>query len=289
MTRRAVALAPAKINLGLEVAGRRPDGYHDIVTIMQTITLFDRFEWTATVGSFSYESPAGIAPNDDLVARALADYTDRIHWTGHLRLHKVIPVAAGLGGGSSDAALTLKLARSPDQAMVAQQLGSDIPFFLRGGTCLASGVGSTLEPLTTPDLWFVIVTPPVLIPAKTRTLYDSLGAQDFGDGALVRQIAAKLLTGAPIDRPPPNAFERHLRRQSEVEGAWDAFLAAGAPWVSVSGAGPSLYTAVTSYRSARSIARRIPGAAGRVVVVRSLPRRHRDIAAENLADLLHGR
>lgn len=289
MTRQAAALAPAKINLGLEVTGRRPDGYHDIVTILQTVTLFDRFEWTATGHPFRYESPAGIPSNEDLVTRVLASCHDQIHWTGHLRLHKAIPVAAGLGGGSSDAALALKLARSPDQALVAQQLGSDIPFFLRGGTCLASGVGSTLEPLTTPDLWFVIVTPPVLIPAKTRTLYGSLGAQDFSDGATIRQIAAALQPDSSIDRQPPNAFEQHLRQHHEVEAAWGAFHAAGAPWVSVSGAGPSLYTAVTSYRAARSIARRIPIEAGKVVVARSLPRRHRDIAAENIADLLRSK
>lgn len=289
----AIALAPAKLNLGLEVIGRREDGYHDILTVLQAVSLFDRFEWVPQDGTFDYVPPAGLNEHDDLIARALRYKPADEVWTGRLSVHKGIPVSAGLGGGSSDAALALRLsqheAEPSDLAATASSLGSDVPFFLRGGTCLASGTGTTLEPLRTHPRWFVIVTPNLSIPDKTRVLYRSLTDGDFTDGDNVRELASMIDAGQRIATTPPNAFQRHLIDYSEVRDAREALLQAGAPWVSVSGAGPSVYCVSDGYRSAQSIAVRVPGTIGSIFVACSLPAQHGDTAAKNLALRLRGR
>ena len=292
MTPRAFALAPAKINIGLEVTGRRSDGFHDVVSILQTVSLYDRLELSACQGGYRYESPAGIDSADDLVRKAFDVAPDRSIWEGRLRLHKEIPVAAGLGGGSSDAALALKIAY-PDvhrDALVhlSADLGSDVPFFLEGGTSLGTGIGTDLKRLPHLDAWCVIVTPRFVIPNKTRSLYASLTAEDCSDGGTVRHIADRLGTGGAIDTCPPNAFTRPLMKHPPIQAARDALRIAGAAWVSVSGAGPSLYTLVTEYRIAKSIADRVPPSVGKIFIARTLPRRHHHLAAENLARLLRG-
>ncbi len=292
MAPNAVALAPAKINIGLEITGRRSDGFHNIVSILQTVSLYDRLEWSASQGEFRYESPAGIESDEDLTRTALLSAPDHSDWTGCLRLHKAIPVAAGLGGGSSDASLALRLA-CPDasaESLAGRStlLGSDVPFFLEGGTSLATGTGAIIERLPFLDTWCVIVTPRLVIPNKTRTLYASLKAGDYSDGAVVRCLARAASAHGTIDECPPNAFTDHLLTYPEIRVARQALQTAGANWVSVSGAGPSLYTLVRDYRSARAIANRVPLAAGEIFVARTLPRQHDHLAAKNLARLLHG-
>lgn len=203
------AVAPAKVNLGLEVVGRRPDGYHELVSLFQAVSLFDEFEWKDTSEAFSYESPPGVSPESDLVARALSDAPDRDSWTGRLRVVKRIPIAAGLGGGSSDAAFALRLAfpraSSTELHERAAALGADVPFFLRAGTALATGIGTTLEWLPTTQLWLVLVTPPLVIERKTAVLYGGLEPEDFSDGSAVRDLTAELLSssrkGDSVNRP----------------------------------------------------------------------------------------
>ncbi len=289
MRRRLVALAPAKINIGLEIIGRRLDGLHEIVSVLQTISLYDRMAWSPDRHGFRYESPPGIDPASDLARRALMAADQRC-WRGVLRLQKGIPIAAGLGGGSSDAALALKIAHLDRSdvalAQTAAELGADVPFFVEGGTSLATGTGTDLQPLATTNAWCVVVTPRLAIPNKTRTLYASLAPKDFSDGTAVRQIAEALGAPGAIDTPPPNAFTRHLLAHPQIQAAWSALEQAGAPWVSVSGAGPSLYTLVADYAAAQSIAKRVPAAAGEIFVARTLPRLLPDLAAENIATLL---
>ena len=147
----------AKINLTLEILGKRADGFHEVRTVMQTVGLADRLEVSAAADlSFTCSDPA-LATPDNLVYRAArllqAEYAVR---TGAaLRLEKRIPVAAGLGGGSSDAAATivalnrlwnLQLSLT-EQRRLAARLGSDVPFILTGGTALATGRGERITPL----------------------------------------------------------------------------------------------------------------------------------------------
>jgi 4-diphosphocytidyl-2-C-methyl-D-erythritol kinase len=169
--------APAKLNLRLKVTGRRPDGYHELVTLMVPVDLCDLLE-TRVVSSPAlsltcqgYEIPADETNVVLRAARAfLARSGTRIGL--RMRLSKRIPVAAGLGGGSSDAAAVLlclnELCGNPlsagDLHDVATKLGADVPFFLECRPALARGIGEILEPLEGwPRHWYVIVSPPIRI------------------------------------------------------------------------------------------------------------------------------
>jgi 4-diphosphocytidyl-2-C-methyl-D-erythritol kinase len=288
----AVALAPAKLNLGLEITGRRSDGYHELVTILQTVSIFDRFEWTSTDSPFLYRSPPEVDPDSDLVARALARHADTGQWTGTLRVEKCIPISAGLGGGSTDAALALALAlpeaSNTELEMIGASLGSDVPFFVRGGSALATGTGTTLEPLPTPPAWFVILTPHVALHAKTSQLYGSLSEGDFSSGRSVRESASRIIRGKELDQSFPNAFTRPLREYPDVRSAWRALERAGASSVNVSGAGPSLFAVAWSFRHAVGMAARIPPESGRVMVAHSIPQELAAFGSQTMASHLRG-
>ena len=268
-------VAPAKLNLGLEVIGRRPDGFHDLVTIFQAVSLVD---WLTLAPAPDLRlfcaDPALLSP-DNLALRALARLRERTGTASGASLHldKHIPVAAGLGGASSDAAAALLAARrlwgapASDQnlAELAAELGSDLPFFLRGGTALATGRGERLEPLPTPaGIWFVIVSPAVVVPRKTATLYAALTRDDFSDGARVKQQAARLRAGLPL--APDllvNAFASPLSElRPELAELPNLMRAAGAPAVALSGAGPSHYAVLDDPDAARDLAARLVGRLG---------------------------
>jgi len=254
--------APAKLNLGLEVIGRRPDGYHEVVTILQTVSLFDRIELTPSAG-LEYQPPPGIA--DDLVARALDELSRRgIEIAARIRLEKQIPIAAGLGGGSSDAGTllgALATAGVPRALIdeIASGLGSDVPFFVAGGTALATGRGTELEPLPTPSGWFVVVVPRLHLPDKTRRLYQALEPGDFSDGSATRTQAERLRQGLPLDPElVRNPFIRALEAYLEVRQAAEALREAGAHWIWPTGAGPALFVVMGDFSSARDVARLVP-------------------------------
>lgn len=285
MTGIITVASPAKINIGLEVTQRRDDGYHELVTIMQAISLADVFEWTDTGKPFVYQSPPGIPPEIDLTARALATATDRQSWSGTLRVLKHIPVSAGLGGGSSNAAIALLIADpDADDATMherASSLGSDVPFFLTGGTAVARGTGTDLTPQSGSGGWVVVLTPDIAIPSKTATLYRSLSVADFSDGKQVEAIANLLATGTIPAEQPPNTFTGALEAFEPVRQAREMLLQAGAPWVTVSGAGPSLYTLVADENQANAIADRIRPEEGKVFLARTVSdTRHADAARE---------
>jgi 4-diphosphocytidyl-2-C-methyl-D-erythritol kinase len=156
--RRVRLRALAKLNLDLRVLGKRPDGYHELRTVFQTISLADRLEIAFTPGrKTAVELQDSVAIPDNLVTRAahLALGAMRVGGRVAMRLTKRIPMGAGLGGGSSDAAavllaLPVLAGRTLDVAKLselAQQLGSDVPFFLLGGTAVGIGRGSELFPL----------------------------------------------------------------------------------------------------------------------------------------------
>lgn len=252
--------APAKINLGLEITGSRADGYHEIVTILQTIDLYDEIV-LMPAERFAYTPDPRIPPHDDLILRTLDLLRARLGVSvqAHLRLEKQIPLAGGLGGGSSDAgalfAVIGEIARIPADELrsVAAELGSDVPFFLRGGTALATGRGTNLEQLPSPSapLSLVLVVPDVAIPRKTAALYASLAANDLSDGSATRQIAIQLRQGRPIDCTMlQNAFARPLYEYAPIREARDALMRAGATVVLPSGAGPSLIGIFPDQKSA---------------------------------------
>ncbi|MDP3046197.1 MAG: 4-(cytidine 5'-diphospho)-2-C-methyl-D-erythritol kinase [Chloroflexota bacterium] len=267
------ATAPAKINLTLEVLGKRPDGCHEIVSILQTIDLCD----TLTVESSSHLRLA--APgldcdeSDNLVLKAAQLLRDATSCSlgAEILLEKRIPSSAGLGGGSSDAATALVALNqlwelglgSEALADLAARLGSDVPFFFLGGaTSLARGRGELLEPLPPlADLWVVLTVPPVIIPHKTKALYAALTPADFSDGSASLHLAQQLRAG---DRLPfqalRNVFERPAFALYPLIASYrEAMLAAGAPFVRLSGSGPALFTLYHARRDARALVHRLAG------------------------------
>jgi 4-diphosphocytidyl-2-C-methyl-D-erythritol kinase len=256
-------LAPAKINLGLEVIRKRDDGFHDIATVFQTISVFDRLRITEA-DEDAVEIVNRIEQIEaNLIGRALELARDRgligRHW--RIEVEKRIPIAAGLGGASSDAAgILLALCRNHESAeisKVALELGSDVPFLLRGGAALGRGRGDVLEHLPTlRGCWLVLATPRIELDQKTARLYGALSPADFSDGSRVSRVATAL---QQFRQPDPadlvNAFERPLSALMPAVGQiHEAMLQSGAPFVALSGAGPTQYTIVTELRAAVRIA-----------------------------------
>jgi 4-diphosphocytidyl-2-C-methyl-D-erythritol kinase len=169
--------APAKVNIRLKVIGRRPDGYHELVSIMVPVDLFDILEIrTPFDGQIQITCKDPDVPVDEsnLIYRAAWLFMSRtgIDDGALINLNKNIPVAAGLGGGSSNAAATLlalnRIYSSPlsdsDLHALAVKLGADVPFFLNCRPSLARGTGDILEPIPNwPELWYIIIVPPIKI------------------------------------------------------------------------------------------------------------------------------
>lgn len=244
--------APAKLNLGLAVTGRRTDGYHKLVSLMVSLVLADtvRVE-SASTFSLACDDPA-LAGEDNLALRAARAFqaATREQRAAHITLSKRIPVAAGLGGGSSDAATTLVAldalwgANAPDDMLLrlARDLGADVPFALYGGAMVARGIGDILTPAPMPDAWLVLVTPRATIAHKTAALYGALTEADFGDGATIFRQVANLRQGKPLDPTLlENAFLPPLQRIAPAVREMRARIAAMGHVAFLTGSGPTLY------------------------------------------------
>lgn len=281
-------LARAKVNLGLEVLGRRPDGYHEVRTVLATISLADRLEAEAAEALAVRSTRPDLGGESDLVYRAARVLLAAAGRGGGavLRVEKRIPVAAGLGGGASDAAATLRLLRrllrlnltEPDLCRLAARLGADVPFFLRGGVALAAGRGDRLEPLPNLPPWPVLVALDREGPAdKTRRAYGALGPGHWSSGEGVLRLAERLIRGGwSADEPPPNAFDAVAEALYPGIGELKARLhRAGARWASLAGAGPAIFTVEPDPDRARAIARTLRAGGTQVFLCRFTPRRQR--------------
>lgn len=281
---------PAKLNLTLEVLGRRADGYHDLLSALQAIDLRDKLTIAPAESLELKCSRPDLSDEANLAYRAAAQLRAEagVSLGARITLEKRIPVAAGLGGGSADAAAvlvglaTLWGLRWPTTrlAALAARLGSDVPFFLGSPTALAAGRGERLMALPAlPAHWAVVACPvPCAAPPdKTRRLYAALRPEDFRDGSATHAVAAAIEAGAPLDpRHLVNSFERAAREEfPEVASATERMLAAGAPWVRLAGSGPCLFTLLRadgedSRRSAAALAERLTEAGWPVFVARTL-------------------
>ena len=257
-------LAPAKVNLCFEVLGRRNDGYHEVRTVYQAIDLADELELEPAADLTLEVTPHGAAPIDNnLVLQAAQLLRDATHIQrgAHIRLTKRIPAAAGLGGGSSDAAAALLGLRGlwgldlPDQRLLelAVQLGADVPFFIHGGTAMGAGRGEVLTPLPTLDgLRAVVLCPGNGGENKTARLYGLLTPEHYSpDGSATERIIQRINTGEVPVNGLFNTFE--VVAASAYPGytaAKAAFESAGATGVHLTGAGPSLFTVVDSEAAA---------------------------------------
>lgn len=262
--------AYAKINLSLEILGRRRDGYHDLLTILQTVDLYDTLSFEPAADITLTCNVPGLAGEGNLVLRAahLLQRATGCPGGAAIHLEKGIPPAAGLGGGSSDAATTLvALSRlwglSMTQANLqnlAAALGSDVPFFLSGGTCLAEGRGEVLTPLPAlPEHWVVLIRPPLEIPDKTALMYANITRREYTGGSVTRHIARTLQQGRPLEPGLIfNAFEWVAYRLFEViDVVRQQVVEAGADHVRLCGAGPALYAIYATEAPARALAARL--------------------------------
>ncbi len=260
MDRIALA-APAKINWSLDVVGKRPDGYHLLATVMQAVSLSDRVDVElrpAAEGlSLACDVPGIPCDARNTCHRAAARFLSLAGPAGRtgvrVRIAKRIPEAAGLAGGSTDAAATLvALARlmpgavsAADLAEIAVATGADVPFCLFGGTALCEGIGEILTPLPAWEgIPLLLLKPPfgVSTPAAFRAL--SLDAlEDRPDTAAVcRAVAARDL--AALDRAAGNVLWPVARDEHPALGAaLEALRAAGSAVARLSGSGPTLFAA----------------------------------------------
>ena len=229
------APASAKINLALVVGPRRADGYHDVVTVLQRVALADR----VAVEPAPALRVTGF-PDDTLVRTALEALAGRagVAPAWQATITKQIPVAAGLGGGSSDAATALRLANAllqeprDDLNEIATGLGADVPFFLTAGPQLGEGTGTTLRPVTLPaDYWVVLVVPHGETKASTGDVYRAFdGADGFDErrAGLLEAVEAGDLAALPANDLAWSPLAGELREL----GAFRA---------DVTGAGPTVY------------------------------------------------
>ncbi len=276
-------IAPAKINWTLEVLGKRPDGYHEVRTVFQTIDICDEITLEAADKLSLGVTGAHSVTDDDhtlAAARLLGRATGRDLPT---RIHaaKRIPVGAGLGGGSSDAAAVLRGLRAvhglavadADLAGLAAAIGSDTPFFLCGGSALGTGRGETIERLPdAPEAWLVVVAPPIRMQEKTKRMYGALRSEDFSKGQRTEALVERLRQAQPVrGEDQYNAFERAAYQSfAGLAAHRDRLLGAGATSVHVAGAGPALFAVFGSREEADAVAGGIAGSDARVFVARTL-------------------
>ena len=268
----SIHFAPAKLNIRLKITGRRPDGYHNLVSIMAPVSLYDRIELQITSRKLITISCEGFsAPTDkeNLAYRAAQAFFAHtgIERGLSIKLKKNIPVAAGLGGGSSDAACVLKALNqiwsSPlsarELAELALALGADVPFFLTEKPCIVRGIGEILDPIEKwPKLWYIIVTPPIKV--STAWVYGNLNwspLESTGELELTKDeyqfIIANLKKKAlVIGRILENDLERVTASHfPAIEDIKRALMDSGANGVLMSGSGPSVFGIFESKDQAR--------------------------------------
>ena len=280
--------AHAKINLDLRVLGPRLDGYHELRTVFQSLALHDVIECVAREGPLAIECDTAGVPLDDsnLVWRAAEALWRALRRPGRardvvIRLQKHIPLQAGLGGGSSDAAATLmalarlwKVPVKPVQLTdVAAALGADVPFFLAGGTALGLGRGDEVYPLADlPRHWIVL-----LVPGFGVSTTDAYSWYD-GERDLSRGVSAREPQYVPGPWPSRaaqmiNDLEAPIaRHHPEIDQMRTALRRAGALAAAMSGSGSTVFGLFQKRGEALAAVEGLAGSGWRVILTESLDR-----------------
>ncbi|MBK5252168.1 MAG: 4-(cytidine 5'-diphospho)-2-C-methyl-D-erythritol kinase [Peptostreptococcaceae bacterium] len=258
--------ARAKINFFLNVEGKRPDGYHDIMTVMQQINLWDDVEIDVQKGNGIIIStdlpylPVGIANIAYKAAKALQDRCN-IDRMLKIKIRKGIPVSAGLAGGSSDAAAVLRLLDSglslglPEETLMeeALKIGADVPFCLMGKAALAEGVGERLTPINGLEKGFILLSKPN-IAVSTAKVYKALDLKEgvasrgiLGAEAVIREMAAGNLDSLS-DKLYNRLEDVTLIRHPIVGDIKSKMLQYGARGALMSGSGPTVFGIFKDYK-----------------------------------------
>lgn len=247
--KRITVAAPAKVNLTLHIPARLENGYHAVETVMQTVTLFDRVTVEEAQGlHIAADMPLTENEADNTAYRAATLFADAVGVLPHFRitLRKHIPLQAGLAGGSADAAGTLvalnKLCGTPltadELCVLGAKVGADVPFCLRGGTMLATGIGTELAPLPPlPDCFFLIAKPAFGI--STAAAYAAVDSAPFLPATDAMQRALQTGDLFAVGAAMENRFAQVLCL-AEVDRLCDALKKAGALGACMTGSGSAV-------------------------------------------------
>ncbi len=259
--------APAKINLTLEVLAKRGDGFHEVRSVMQAVSRCDRLRFRPSQEVvFKCDMPGWIS-EQSLVAKAVSLVKETTGCTkgAEIDIEKQIPLLSGLGGDSSDAAATLRglnqlweLGVSQSELVeMATRLGSDVAFFLYGGTALVEGRGEIVTPLSpSPHIWVILVVPSVARPPrKTAQLYASLRTSDYSGGQITQKLVAALKAGRGLEPARLfNVFDRIAMAQfAGLNKYREQMISLGAADVHLAGSGPALFTLVKDRAQAEEL------------------------------------
>ncbi len=255
--------APGKINLGLAVLGQLPSGYHELHTLFAALGVADRLWLEPTSQGIQLEVVKAALPTgpSNLAYRAAREYLEKANWPGGVRLvlEKHLPLAAGLGGGSSDAAAVLRgLAElypaGLDLALLARKLGADVPFFLGSKLAEGRGIGERLRPLEPLSLQVVLLNPGLAVSAAAA--YQRLGPQEWQPELDVEAVLAALRAGqeppywntleGPVFRLEPALVE--LKRELKKTGLFGGLM---------SGSGSTLFGLAQDAGEADFVARKL--------------------------------
>ena len=247
--------AYAKINLGLDVVRRLENGYHEVKMVMQTVGIYDVLDFQRTAGGIVITTDSGELPTneDNLIYKAAKLMIEKYHITERLKIHleKHIPIAAGMAGGSTDAAATLKgMNRLFDLGCTLKDLmelgvniGADVPYCVMGGTALAEGIGEKLTPLApAPDCYVLVAKPDINV--STKYVYEHLDAQEIRkhpdiDG-MVEAIAEESLQGI-LDRMENVLETVTVSAYPIIQKIKDRMKELGAINSLMSGSGPTVF------------------------------------------------
>lgn len=279
--------APAKINLGLDVLYKREDGYHELEMIMASIDLADRLSFKAIQDNqIIIETNSGFLPTDrkNNIFQAIEAMKNKYQFKEgvHVTLQKNIPVAAGLGGGSSDAAATFRginrlfhlNATIDEMTQLATPIGTDIPFCLKGETALVTGLGEVVTPLANPmpQCWVVLVKPKVSV--STPRVFSKIDVETLPHPnitALKKSIENNDYTG--MTQNLGNSLEAYTTTKFPVvQMIKDKMIEFGADAAVMSGSGPTVLAFCEKHSRALHIANSLKGFCQEVYVVRTLNR-----------------
>jgi len=257
MKERLVLESPAKINLRLEILGNREDGYHELKTIFQKVSLHDtlRFSLKKRRGiSITTDHPDLPAGKTNLIYRAAQSILKRSGYKGGatVEVEKRIPLGAGLGGGSSNAATTLKalnqlLETSFSQKELMQmglEIGADVPFFFLKGAALGSGIGEKLKKIELPRLWYVLIYPNFEV--STRWAYQNFDKRGKAKGLTNQQFHISLDKLLNSPKGVSQILFNHLeavvsKKYPQIDVMKKMLLSAGALGALMTGSGPTVF------------------------------------------------
>ncbi len=247
--------AYAKINLGLDVVRRLENGYHEVKMVMQTVGIYDVLDFQRTDGGIVITTDSGELPTDEnnLIYKAAKLMMEKYHINEGVKIHleKHIPIAAGMAGGSTDAAAALKgmnrlfdLGCSLKDLMeLGVKIGADVPYCVMGGTALAEGIGEKLTPLApAPDCYVLVAKPDINV--STKYVYEHLDAQEISrhpdiDG-MVEAIAEESLQGI-LDRMENVLETVTVKAYPVIQTIKDRMKELGAINSLMSGSGPTVF------------------------------------------------